>query len=268
MDLQEKLLATFEADIAANRLVLPTLPDVALEVRRIAGQPDPSVAQLAAVIARDAALTARLLKVANSASLRGRQPVETVKGAIQRLGLRLVCSLVNNLAILQSLTFGDAQLRAMLKYVSDHSLEVAVLSHAIAAQHTRLDPDEAMLAGLIHDIGQLPLLRRAAELDEVRDHLELAAGACFRLHCRVGAMVLESWDFAPELVAVAREHEDLERPGGPAPDLVDVVVAANLLSQSDPAWANAWSVRRLGLVGDPDPAPKARREFARELLGG
>jgi len=275
MDFEARLLASLEADIAANRLILPSLPDVAIEVRRMV-EADAPLAQLAAVIGRDPALSARLIKVANSASMRGRSPVEEIRGAIQRLGLRLVRSLVHNLAIIQAFQHGDRRLQEQLRAVLEHSMEIAVLSHALAAEYTRLNADEAMLAGLIHDIGKLPLLRRVCDMPEFRGDAERFKGPCHQLHARIGARVLEAWNFLPELVAVAREHEDLGRTGGSTPDLVDVVIVANLCAHrragTEPWGGRRWSdvpaVQKLGLAANDAPISDERYREARELIGG
>ncbi|MCK9531675.1 MAG: HDOD domain-containing protein [Gammaproteobacteria bacterium] len=270
MDFNEKLIAALEADIAANRLILPTLPEIALAVRRTAERPDVSFSEIAAVIARDPGLSARLLKVANSAVMRGNRPIEDIRGAVQRLGLRLVRSLVNSLAIIQSFSFGGEPMRRRLKAISDHSIDVAALSHAIAAESTRLSPDQALLAGLVHDIGKLPLLRRAEGLGPGKP---LNRELCVRTHPWLGAKVLEAWKFSPELVAVAAEHEDLMRYSASV-DYVDVVIAANLLayrgSECDPYAAIALqdvpAIRKLGLTDGLTAAHRQRYAAALAML--
>lgn len=229
MDMQEEqLLAAIEKDIAQNRLILPTLPEVAIRVRQLLAQPECSVKQLTVAIGSDAGMAARLLKVANSALNRTGQPIEDLQSAITRLGLNLVRSLVTQLAILQSLNSYSGTLRRQLHTVTKHSMAVGAICHALAAQHTRLDPEQALLAGLVHDIGKLPLLLRLQGLEETRSDTALADRIAQRLHTRVGGMILEAWGLSPELVATATDHEQLGRShDGPA-DYVDLVIIANL----------------------------------------
>lgn len=271
MDFESKLVAALEADIAANRLLLPSLPEVAMEICRTASRPDVSFSELAAAVARDPGLSARLIKVANSAMLRGARPIEDIRGAVQRLGLRLVSSLVNSLAIIQSFSFGGPDMQARLRGISEHSLDVAALSHAITAETTGLRADEALLAGLIHDVGKLPMLRRAQELHAGR---QLSRATCMRVHPWVGAKVLESWRFPAELVAVAAEHENVLRDSGTDVDYVDVVIVANVHihrgTADDPyrhiAWKSIPAVRKLGLCEGLPDALLERYETSREML--
>jgi HD-like signal output (HDOD) protein len=114
-----------------------------------------------------------------------------------------------------------------------------------------------MLAGLLHDIGTLPILYRAEEHDELLDNPDLLDQLITRLHTRIGGAILKHWKFPETLVSVAAEHEDLSRThDGPA-DLVDIVQVANLqshidsdhpLSQTD--WTQVSSFHRLGLDVD------------------
>lgn len=225
--LEQDLLRTLEAEIASNRLVLPTLPEIALRVRELMAQPDCSATQLARLISSDAALAARLLKVANSSSYRGHKTIDNIQTAITRLGMQLVRSLVTQLALLQSLHGSNADIGRQLAVLSRHSLEIGAHCHALAQHYTKLDPEEALLAGLVHDIGKLPLLLRLHALGGGTG--EMADQLARRLHGRVGAMVLEAWHFTPEMVAVAAGHEDVQRNPYGAPDYTDMVLLAHLL---------------------------------------
>jgi HD-like signal output (HDOD) protein len=82
-------------------LTLPTLPEVALRVRDAVEREDSSANQIANIVATDAALSARLLQVANSPLYRGRDPIDNLQIAVARLGIRLVRSLVVSLIMQQ-----------------------------------------------------------------------------------------------------------------------------------------------------------------------
>lgn len=237
--LEQDLLRTLETEIASNRLVLPTLPEIALRVRELMAQPDCSTTQLARLIGTDAALAARLLKVANSSSYRGHRAIDNIQTAITRLGMHLVRSLVTQLALLQSLHSGGADAGRQLAILSRHSMEIGAHCHALALCYTRLDPEEALLAGLVHDIGKLPLLLRLRTLTDGQG--DVADMLLRRLHGRVGTMVLEAWRFTPEMVAVAAGHEDIQRNPYGAPDYADVVLLAHLLLQLRQACPPPWA---------------------------
>lgn len=227
---QELFYNNIITELENGKLVLPTLPEVALRVREVADDPEATAGQLADVITTDAALSARLLKVANSALYRGRLPVETVQMAISRLGMTMVRNLVTSLVMEQMFKATSSKLDKRLRELWEHSTQVAAISQVIAAQTSGIQKDEAMLAGLIHDIGVLPILMKADELPELINNDSALETIIDNLHSRVGRAILESWEFPENLIAVASEHENLNRNSVNGPDLVDVVQVANLQS--------------------------------------
>ena len=265
----EQFLEEVVNELEGQQLVLPTLPEVALRVRDVVDDENASINEVTRVIASDAALSARLIHVANSPLLRGSRPVETLDEAVTRLGMRLVRDMVTSIVMEQMFQATSDLTDRKLRQVWEHSTEVAAISHALASQFTKLRPDQAMLAGLVHDIGVLPLLTKAEDHAELlEDEAELDR-LLWLLHPRVGAAILKAWDFPPELVQVAAEHEALERESAQA-DYVDVVMVANLQSRLGTDHAHAeidWSavpaVARLGL--SPDVNIVEMEETAQEI---
>ncbi|MEX0614476.1 MAG: HDOD domain-containing protein, partial [Methylophaga sp.] len=161
MSQQDQLYNSILDDLATGKLLLPTLPEVALKVREVVNNQDVTAAQLADIIVTDSALSARLLKVANSALYRGRVPVESVQTAVTRLGLQMVRNLVTSLVMEQMFKPTSRLLEKRMRELWEHSTEVAAISQVIASKQPGIKTDEAMLAGLIHNIGVLPILMRA-----------------------------------------------------------------------------------------------------------
>ncbi len=250
----DHFIAVILKDIRHNCLKLPSLPEVALRVRKAAQDENAPAAEIARLIALDPALAARLLRVANSAFYRGSRSVDNLQMAVARLGNQAVRSLVASLAMQQLFQTPSTALKAPMKDLWVHSTEVATLASALAARFTKLNPDDALLAGLLHDIGVLPILARAEDFPEIAldpAHLDETIN---RLHTVIGKLVLEAWDFPPQLVAVAMEHEDLGRYSAEV-DYVDVVLVANLHSYVGRAhrhaavnWADVPAVAKLGLT--------------------
>lgn len=230
MELEKKFLADLLDDIEHNRLVLPILPEVAIKVRKVVENPDASAAQISKVVAIDAALSARLIQVANSPLLRGRVVVDNLQSAVARLGNAMVRNLVTSFMVGQLYQGQSALVKARLQAVWQHSTQVAAISHTLAAHFTTLKPDEAMLGGLTHDIGALPILTRAQKYPELLNDEVALNRIVATLHTQVGKAILEAWSFPPELVAVAAEHENLERNIDQPLDYADVVLVANLQS--------------------------------------
>ena len=221
------MLGRLQADIAANRQMLPSLPEVVFRVRALTSSETCSVIELEREVARDAAIAARLMKVANSSLMRRGVPVTSLKQAIACLGFTLVRSMVTQLAVLQTINSSGGD-KGRLRGFVEGGVHVSTLCRSLADSFPHLDAELASLGGLLHDIGKLPLrefLQRQDELSRIeRLRFELM------LHPLVGAMMLKHWNMADELVQMARWHESILREtGDPLPDYVDVVIAANLL---------------------------------------
>lgn len=229
MSEQEQFYNTILEEIENGKLVLPTLPEVALHVREVVDDPDATAKQLADIITTDAALSARLLKVANSPLYRGRVAIESVQMAVSRLGLSMVRNLVTSLVMEQMFQATSNRLDKRLRALWEQSTQVAAASQVIAARLPGIKNDEAMLAGLIHAIGVLPILMKADDGDDlIRDSRKLDH-LIDNIYPRLGANILKDWDFPDALVAVAAEHKNLNRNSGEkGPDLVDVVQVAVL----------------------------------------
>ena len=226
---QEKFYNEILADMENGTLVLPTLPEVALKVREVVDDPETSATDVADIVVTDAALSARLLKVANSPLYRGRIAIDNIQMAVSRLGQVLVKNLVTSLVMEQMFQATSNRLEKRLHDLWEHSIEVSAICQVLAAKQSGIKRDEAMLAGLIHDIGKLPILMKAEEKPELLNNTVALDAVLTNLHTRIGAAILESWGFPESLIAVTAEHEDLER-NSPTPDLVDVVQVANLQS--------------------------------------
>jgi len=254
---EAKLLADLQGEIESNELTLPTLPEVALKVRDAVEADNTSAGQIAELVATDAALSARLLQVANSPLYRARNPIDSLQTAIARMGYGVVRNLVSTLVMRQMFQATTDALDLRLRRLWEHSVQVAAISRVIAGQVNGLQKDQAMLAGLIHDIGALPILVRAEDIPELKEDETLLDRVIDHLHPALGAKILSSWQFPPSLIAVAAEHEDFERNPGGAPDYVDVVMVANLQSyigsrhpHTQVDWSTVPAFARVGIEAD------------------
>ena len=259
MSLEEDFLNLLLDAIKHDRLVLPTLPEVALRIREAVEDEDVSTAKLAEVIASDTALSARLIKVANSPLLRGRVVVDNLQMGITRLGITFVRNLATGLAMEQMFQatseFVDSRLRASW----EHSIEVASISHVLAKHYAGLKPDQATLAGLTHQIGILPILTLAEENPALLENEEMLDRIIEQLHPQIGSAILKAWEFPEELRNVPTDYLNFDREhDGPA-DYADVVCVANLQSYAGTehpyasiSWSDVPSFTRLGLETDMD----------------
>lgn len=240
-------------DIERNTLALPALPDIAMRVRDAVNGGNCSVGEISRIIATDAALSARLIQVANNPLFRTDTRIESLEKAVERLGMNRLRDMVINLVMEQLFHAPCEPAEKKLRELWEHSLTVAAISHVLAAHFTRLAPEEAMLAGLVHGIGALPLLIRAGDYSELLENEPTLELALAKLHARLGTVLLEAWNFPAALQAVPAQHENLARDSAQT-DYVDVVTVANLqsyigsehpLAQAD--WSKVPAFAKLGL---------------------
>jgi len=246
-------------DLESGHLQLPTLPEVALRVRDVVDDENANANQIAEIIAQDAALSARLIHVANSPLYRGRNEIDRLDMVVARLGSKLVRNLVTSQVMKQMFQATHDAVDQHLRAVWEHSVQVAAIARVLAGQCAGISPDQAMLAGLLHDIGTLPILYRAEERTEILETPGLLDHLITNLHARVGGAILSHWEFPAALVEVAEQHEDLTRSHDGGPDLVDLVQVANLQSHlgtehilANVAWSEVAAFHQLGLDNDAD----------------
>ncbi|MFT5390134.1 MAG: serine/threonine protein kinase [Gammaproteobacteria bacterium] len=262
-------------DLANDRLVLPSLPDVVLSVRRELERPDSTAEALARAVATDPALGAQLLRVANSAFYFGQAPVGDLQRAVVRLGNGVVQQVVMMLVVAQ-LYDVDARvnLREHLTELWRHSTLVAALSEQIAARVPGLVRESALLAGLIHDIGALPVLVWAEPIPNIMNNEKSLRALLAELRGELGTAILEQWHYPDSLIVVPQGHEDLARESSRS-DYVDVVQVANLLSyvgtddpMADIAWWDLPSAQRLKLDRETgESLLESARDTAESLAG-
>ncbi len=227
---EERLFRAVVDALTEDRLTLPTLPEVAMRVSQATQDENVTASRLAAEIGRDPAIAVRLLRVANSSALSGGRRIDNLQQAVTRLGMGLVRSLVTGLALEQLFFSRSPMLRQRLRSTWTQSLEVAALAQVLASHCTMLRPELAMLAGLTHEIGSLPIIRVIENLGETVDDAAVLDRCLRSLQPRVGRLVLQAWDFHEDLVEVPSRWVDFGREHDGPPDYVDVVTVAALQS--------------------------------------
>ena len=267
--LVDKFVGEILEDIKTNNLKLPILPEIAFKVREAVSDTNAAAAAIAKAVSSDATIAARLLQVVNSPLYRGANAINSLQSAIARLGPPLVRNLVTSLILKQLFQSKSPLLRQRMQVLWEHSTQVAAISHILARKFTRLQPDEAMLAGLIHDIGVLPILLKAENYPELLADETKLNEIIDKLHASIGRLILDAWKFPPELVMVAAEHENLTRISDQT-DYTDIVTVANLHSHLGSKHRHAKvkftdipAFTKLGLT--PESSISAMEEAAAEM---
>lgn len=225
------LLMEFYAELRSNQLNLPSVPDVAWKVRRLVDRDDTSAEQVANAVSADPAMAAKLVRACNSPLYRGFSDVRNVREAVIRLGMRTTRQLVTVFSMREVFRSKRPSLQKEMDRLWRHSREVASLCWVLADSATTIDPEEALLAGLLHDIGVVPVLVQAEH------HVNLFADpanlehAIAELRGDVGTAILEKWAFPNAFLDAVRHAENWawESPEA-SPQLGDIVIVAQLHS--------------------------------------
>ena len=257
------------AAVQADALELPTLPEVALRIRDEAERETATAQSLGDVIAEDPALSARIIKMANSPMFRGTRTIEDLSMALSRLGVEYSANLATGLAMSQMFQATTDLIDKRLRSTWAHATELAAISGVLAKSFTRLRADQAALAGLTHTIGVLPILTWAEENGSLLSDSLTLDKVIDSIHGSLGTMILQSWDFPEEIAMVPCQYTNFERVAA-ATDYIDVVMVANLQSLSGTKhpyteldWSKISAFDHLGL--DPDPQAGALEELEEDL---
>jgi len=216
---------------------LPPLNEVARHLLSLIGGERTSAGDLDRVIRNDQALTARVLKVANSAAYGKSRRVSSLTEAVMLMGDARLADLVLGVSLDQAL--GEGALADFAERAWDHSIDCAAVARALARLQGQVDPDTAFVAGLMHDIGLLVLARAApteiAGLLASRPADQLAAERQLLglNHPQVGLRLLEKWNLPPHLCEAVRLHHAPHRRYAATNPLVNVIALADLLTAID-----------------------------------
>jgi HD-like signal output (HDOD) protein len=235
------LVEKLERTLQGGQLELPSLPEVALKIRRALADDDVSVSEIARLLGTDPALAARTLRVANSAMFyRGSRPITSLSGAVSQLGYKMVRNVALSFAAQQAfIGYGSRALRDLVSAVWRHSVHAAVIAHMLARVRAKLNADEAFLAGLLHEVGKLYILMQAKDTVDV-----LASDPGFQSvlaawHPRAGRAVIEAWELSPELATAVGDHESCSLEVPDPPSMTGVIAVANyLVEHSEAACAD------------------------------
>ncbi|WP_442964329.1 HDOD domain-containing protein [Pseudomonas sp. KNUC1026] len=261
---QNDLLEAIEQDT----LTLPTLPEVALDIRRAAEDSEISVSALSRVISRDTALSARLIKVVNSPLLRGHSEVTSLHTAITRLGVNYTSNLATGLVIEQIFNARSQVVERKMRDCWATSVAVAGLGYELCRRTHKLKPDQAALAGMVHLIGVLPILTYAEDHNDLLSDPVCLNHIIENIHPLIGSRILRSWEFPRALADVPLFHLDCQREQ-PTADYADVVQIASLLNrplESRPSLNKLPAWQRLGMDNLDPPMMSSDVQEAKALL--
>lgn len=221
---------TLAEDMSSGDFDLPSWPAVVIQIRRALEDEESSIQDVVRLIGSDPVLAARVLKTANSAFIGRSNQVSDLRSAVNRLGFDMVRNLSISLAISQIFHSKiSEQIKLQLAELWVQSTSLAAFCYVLAKQSRRVNPDEAFLAGLIHDIGKLYVLMRAQGNSELFDSGDSLEEIMDEWNSNIGRAIVESWGFPDELVDSINDEERADQEKRGLPKLFDVVTVAKLL---------------------------------------
>lgn len=166
-----KAFSTIAVEAGRGELAFPTNVNASLQIKRVLDDPDCSLEQAAKLLMTAPLIAARTVAMANSAAYNRRgEEVTSARNAVMLLGFKTLQSLVAAEIVRQfGSTITDPSVRATAQQLWEHTAHVAALAHVIARRVTHLDPETAMFAAIVHEIGGFYLLYRAHDYPGLLD---------------------------------------------------------------------------------------------------
>lgn len=225
---ENAIYRNFYDALLSQELALPSIPDLALRISRVVDDTNSTSTDIATVIQLDPGLTTRLINAANSPAFAGRARTHSCHDAVTRLGRNTTRRLAMSFILKGVFRTPHKKLNHYLHNLWIHSTQVAAISYILARQTPGLDADNAMLCGIVHDIGTIPVVSAAAQFPELLQHDELLERAINSLKAEIGVMTLREWDFEDAFVQVAENAENWLYEHDSAVNYVDIILVAQL----------------------------------------
>ncbi|MBP5987783.1 MAG: HDOD domain-containing protein [Azonexus sp.] len=252
-----RILEDIARDLSGD-VNFPTCLDAAILVRNTLKNPFANLQQVVLAIGVEPLISSKLLRLANSVAINpSGERISDLSTAIGRLGFEIVRT--TSLAVAMDQMMKSRHLAgydSISRQTWDYSVQVAAIARVLARHLGRVNPDEAMLTGLVHNIGVFYLMYRAAEYPEYRNNqvamIELLTG----WQEGIGESLLHILGVPPQITDAVRDQShgrDMETPC----TLGDILYFAKQLADAKPDWQKAGA-----LVEDSTPSEENRLRYA------
>ena len=256
-------------DLNTGSMELPMFPDSVVRIQKVFQAQEVNIDEVIQIISSDPAFAARVLQLANSSALRAAADISDVRQAVIRMGNKLVQSSVVAFAIRQieqNETLTDSS-RVALKEIWDESVELAAHCHLIAKHYTKLNPDEALLTGLLSMIGRLYIYMKSRDYEDI-EYAELQT-ILVDWHPAISKAIAEDWGMSEELLNALETQLDPDPPLRESASLAEVLSVAIIIlrheSSATPLDAGAYPLlQRLGIANHTE-GPVTLDEHAEEI---
>ncbi|MFH0944708.1 MAG: HDOD domain-containing protein [Planctomycetota bacterium] len=205
---EQELLKRTEARVEEGKYELPHIPSTHMTLLDLIADPESDVDKVETLVSADMVLTASMLKVANSVMYGGTRQVDNVRGAILRIGMRGLRSMLYSQSV-KSVIFRGRGLTQIAEEIWRQACSVAATSRSLASS-LGMDPEQTYTLGLLHDIGKIPLLSilRKEAPSSFQFRTPFVGAVLDRYHEQVGEKLTSRWNLPQEIVAVSACHHE------------------------------------------------------------
>ena len=221
-------------ELSSRNLVFPTSLKATMKIRHALDDPNMSSENIVRIISVEPVLSAQVLMLANTPMFnRSSKKIDELKIATVLMGY----GVIRNVAI----SVGMKQLKDQQESISHstlmeglwtRSMRIAALSSVLAKHLTKLSPDKAMVAGLLHDIGKFYILSRAHQYQGLFSSQQVLWDLIDQWHVDIGAAILDSWEVSEDIRDAVMNQKRRNLPVKGTAGLTDIVAAANFLDAS------------------------------------
>ncbi len=223
------LFHSFCNQFCDQKIALPTLPNVAIKLKN-AMKKDISIAEAAKIVQLDPSISAKIMQIANSPLYMPVEPVRSCLDAVKRLGMNALRTLVVSFSMKQLFQSDNKLIQHRMEQYWKQSIYLSSLCYLIASKVKKIDTAQALLAGLVCDIGLIPFLQFAANFpSDLYDENDMEM-AIPLVKTPVGVAILKKWGFSDEMAEIPATSEDWFRDAGDQLTLSEIIVLAKLHS--------------------------------------
>lgn len=228
---ENKLLMDCYRLIETDALELPTIPEVSFKIRREINNDTASITSIAQAVQMDPSITAQLIHISNSALYIRQRKSESCQEALSRMGLLTAQNIITAFTMKSVFDAKSPVIHRKMAELWAHSSYVAAICAVLAHRIPGFDPDRAMLAGLVHDIGIIPILMYADKYpDLIISHPKVLTETVRKLRADIGVKIIHSWDFPSDFEDVVVNAENWFRNDDEPFNYADIVMMAQLQS--------------------------------------
>lgn len=264
------LLLQLRKDIVSKNYTLPPLPENAHRIRRLINDPQSSAQKISKLISSDPVLTGRLIQAANSPLFRGLSTIQDIQSAVNRLGMTCIQNMVISLSVAGLYGGSKEWIRTHMREIWNRGIKVAAVSEVLSRRYRHLEGSEALLAGLLHDIGSVPLLQMCANRFGKPENPQMLDNALRTLSPQLSEWILKNWRLAEIIYSVPMSTVDIYQPRPGEIDYSDLVLVAKLHAVrgsnhplANIKWGNLPVFTKLGLT--PEESVNVIRDARQEI---